>query len=212
MSNTGTIQKTSYFRTLIFTVIAAMLSIALFTALFIEGGKRFIPFVITVEIGIFAIIGYCIYLIVQREKFLDSQKDPKNYSFKFDICPDYYIKRYDEQNKKNFCSNEYTIVDKKRPSTTQYTMKIVEEGVSLPSTHSSTFMTVDPTTKLASPPQTWDKFYTDTLYDKSFKNDQARCDAINPSVTSPVDSKVAGLKKVPWTYLRTRCDGLYGRT
>jgi hypothetical protein len=204
-------RKVSYFRTLIFTVFAAVFSLGLFAILFIEGGKQFLPFVVTVEIGLFLIIAYCIWLIVVREKFLDNQKDPKNYNMKFDICPDYYIKRYDETKKKFFCSNEYTVVDKKHPSTKSYTMKIVRDTMSLPSTHSSTYMTVDPNTSVAINPETWDKFFTDTLYDTSLKTDRDRCKVVDPSVSPvPGDKFGDGFKKVPWTYVRTRCDGLYG--
>lgn len=208
-------RKVSYFRTLIFTVIAAIFSLCLFAVLFVEGGRQYLPFVVTVEMGLFLIIAYCIWLIVAREKVLDSQKDPKNYSLKFDICPDYFIKKYDEDSKKFYCSNEYTAVDKKRPSTKSYTMKIVHADTPLPAKHSSTFKVIDPNTSTASDPDTWDKFFTNALYDATLKTDRERCKVVDPAetlATGDAGFKIGtGLKKIPWTYVRTRCDGLYGK-
>lgn len=202
--------KVSYFRTLVFTVIAAIMSLGLFGILFVEGGKDWMPFVIAVELGIFGIITYCITLIVQREKLLENQKDAKNYSLKFDMCPDYFIKRYDEITQKDFCSNEYSVIDLNSPFGKRVTMKIVGESDSLPTFHSSTYMNRDPNTKVASPPEPLDKFYTDALYDTSIKTDSERCSIIarNASPDSKFENK---FKQLPWTYARTRCDGLYGK-
>ena len=128
-------RKVSYFRTLIFTIISAMISLVLFGVLYLK--PEFKSFVITIEIGIFAIIGYTIYSIVQHEKLLNQMSDPSRFRFGFDSCPDYYIKRVDEDTRKDFCSNEYIVVDKESPLQKKLIMKIVDENTTLPLNHSA---------------------------------------------------------------------------
>lgn len=200
--------KKSYFRTLIFTVISALLSLAIFGLLFWKPELK--VFVITVEIGIFAIIGYTIYSIVQHEKLLNQMSDPARFRFGFETCPDYYIKRTDEETRKDFCSNEYIVVDKERPLSNKYLMKIVEENAVLPSKHSATFATKDPETKITSYPAKHDKFYLDDFYAAELVSNKERCDVIDPNVITQ-NPKFEGYKSLPWTYVRSRCDGLYGK-
>jgi hypothetical protein len=176
-----------------------------------NGGKEWLTFVVVVEIGIFSIIGYCIWLIVKREKAIESQRDPKNYSLKFDSCPDYYIKKFDDSVQKSYCSNEYAVVDKKNPLSQKLTMKLIQDGSSAPQNHSTTFITKDAATGSPKKPEPWDKFFTDELYDPVIKSDQERCDIINPSVAAKDDKFAGKYKSLPWTYVRTRCDGLYSK-
>lgn len=198
----------SYFRTLIFTVVSAILSLALFGLLFWK--KELLTFVIIVEVGIFAIIGYLIYVIVQHEKMLNAMNDPRNFKFGFDVCPDYYVKRTDGESNKDFCSNEYVVVDKDSPLQKKLIMKIVDENTALPSSHSPTYTSKDSTTGIKLQPKPSDKFLLDSFFAPELKTNKERCDVINPSVVTQLES-MQGFKTIPWTYTRPRCDGIYGR-
>ncbi len=201
-------QKKSYFRTLVFTVVAAILSLALFGLLFWK--SELITFVAIVEAGIFAIIGYCIYAIVQHEKMLNAMGDPKNFKFGFDVCPDYYTKRSDTETNKDFCSNEYVVVDKNSPLQKKLIMKIVDENTALPSTHSATFKSKDVVTGLMLQPKPSDKFMLDDFFAPELKTNKERCDVIDPNVVTQLES-MQGYKNIPWTYTRSRCEGIYGK-
>ena len=61
----------SYFNTLIFTIISGIFSLVLIATLFFDMFKKYIPFIVTVEIGLFLIIGYCIYKIYNNEQKKD---------------------------------------------------------------------------------------------------------------------------------------------
>jgi hypothetical protein len=201
-------RKVSYFRTLIFTVISAILSIVIFGLLYVKPELK--AFVITLEIGIFSIIGYTIYSIVQHEKLLNQMSDPARFRFGFDSCPDYYIKRIDEATMKDFCSNEYIVVDKESPLQKKLIMKIVDESTNLPLNHSASFTTKDKNTKILMQPPTMDKFYIDDFNAPELTSNKSRCDIINPNVVTQ-NQKLNGYKTIPWTYTRSRCDGLFGK-
>ena len=201
-------RKMSYFRTLIFTVISAILSLVIFSLLYFKPELK--AFVITVEIGIFFIIGYAIWAIVQHEKLLAKMSDPSMFRLDFESCPDYYIKRIDEDTRKYFCSNEYIVVDKESPLEKKLIMKMVDENTNLPLHHTATFNVKDENTKISLPPPIYDKFYIDDFYTVDLTSDKDRCDVINPNVISQ-NEKYKGYKTIPWTYTRARCDGLYGK-
>lgn len=201
-------RKVSYFRTLIFTVVSAILSLVMFALLFVKPELK--SFVITIEIGIFSIIAYTIYSIVQHEKLLSQMSDPSKFRFGFDSCPDYYIKRIDELTRKDFCSNEYVVVDKESPLQKKLIMKIVDENTTLPLNHSATFTTKDKNTGISLQPIKADKFYLDDFFATELTSNKDRCDVINPNVVTE-NPKFAGYKTIPWTYTRSRCDGLYGK-
>lgn len=101
--------KVSYFNTLIFTIIASIVSLLLLAALFFEIFKDYMIFIVTVEVGIFCIIGWCIYKIVSNANTLDKYKQQANFKIDFTPCPDYYVgKGVDGQ---TICSNEYIVED-----------------------------------------------------------------------------------------------------
>lgn len=201
-------RKVSYFRTLIFTVVSAIISLGIFGLLYMKPELK--AFVITVEIGIFSIIGYTIYAIVQHEKLLSQMSDPSRFRFGFDSCPDYYIKRTDDATRKDFCSNEYVVVDKESPLQKKLIMKIVDESTNLPLTHSATFTTKDKNTGVSLQPPKMDKFFLDDFYAPELTSNKDRCDVINPNVVTQ-NPRLSGYKTIPWTYTRSRCDGLYGK-
>jgi hypothetical protein len=198
----------SYYRTLIFTVVASLFSMALFGLLFWK--RELLTFVVIVEAGVFAIIVYLIYVIVQHERMLNAMSDPRNFKFGFDVCPDYYVKRTDGETNKDFCSNEYVVADKDSPLQKKLIMKIVDENSALPSAHSPSFKSKDSTTGIMLNPKPTDKFLLDDFFAPELKTNKERCDVVNPSVVTQLE-KMQGYKNIPWTYTRPRCDGIYGR-
>lgn len=203
----------SYFRTLIFTVSAAIFSMALMALWYFK--RELVVFVFAVQIGIFAIIGYCIYTIVKYEKTLDDMSNIKNFTVKFDSCPDYYIKRADIVSGKDFCSNEYVVVDKKSPTQKKMIMKILpyqknasgQHDSSMPKKHNTDYMVTDGNVRRE--PEPTDKFMLDTFYSSELATVKDKCDVINPNIADRADGKFKGFKTVPWTYAKSRCDGLY---
>ena len=68
--------KKSYYNTLIFTIIAGVVSVALLCILILKKGQEYMPFIVTLEIGIFSIIALCITMILVNE-FRQSKKMDK---------------------------------------------------------------------------------------------------------------------------------------
>lgn len=211
-------KQVSYFRTLIFTIFAFIISLMLLALAWFK--RDLVTFVTIVEVAIFVIIGYCISNIVNYEKTLQAMRSANNYVLKMDSCPDYYVKRFDPLTTKDFCSNEYRVVDKSSPTGEKVIMKILPQmkdvnmgglvvpnpgNPTFPTKHSSEFMTEEG--KVSKEPRPIDKFYISAL--DSFKTTKNKCELINPYSTIGDDSRLRELKQVPWTYARSRCNGLY---
>jgi hypothetical protein len=203
-------RRISYFRTLIFTITAAIFSLTLCGLLYFKEVRDYLVFIVVLEIGIFSIIGYCIYAIVNREKLMGELKDPSNYTIGFDSCPDYYVKRYDAVSKKHFCSNEYVVRDKDNVSE-KVIMKIVDDATTLPIIHSDTYMGTDPSRKIPVTPQPSDKFLLSAFYNPLLKTNQDKCNIVDENVPEKASDVVQGFKAIPWTSVKARCNGLYGR-
>ncbi len=202
-------RRVSYVRTLVFTIFAAVLSIALFGVLFIRGAQDYLVAITILELGIFVIIFTCIVAIVNNEKKLASMKDPANYVIKFDECPNYYVKRYDTPTKQFFCSNEYIVADKRNP-TSKLIMKINDAGdMSAPDTHSNTFVTKNSSGITQDPPR-WDKFMLNDIY-KKLDNDKERCSAVSRGGQDKPTDAIQGYRTIPWTSVQERCYNLYGK-
>jgi hypothetical protein len=202
-------QRKSYENSLIFTGIAAGLSLLIFAALAFNGmWQQYLVFFVTLELGIFAIIGLCLTRLLTYNKEFDKLKDPKNYKLSFDSCPDYYAKRFDPVAKQYFCSNEHIVVNHQNPSKPRRIMKIVDENTSLPDVHNPNL--------ILSKQSPVDKFTMNTLYADTIKTDNMRCQIVSPkgsafagSDTDPVKKMYDEFKKVPWTEVQSRCSGLY---
>lgn len=202
-------RRVSYVRTLTYTIFAGILSIALFAVLFIKGGRDFLVAITILEFGIFVVIFSCIYAIINRERALAKMKDPKNYVIKFDDCPNYYVKRFDNATSQYFCSNEYVVADKRNP-TEKLIMKINDASdMSAPDTHSPTFVARNSAGMVQQPP-VWDKFMVNDIY-KQLDNDQDRCAAITRDGQDKPTDKIQGYRTLPWTSVKERCSSLYGK-
>ena len=99
MTNTN---HASYYNVLVFTIITGIFSLILLLLLFLDEFNGFIKFVITVEICLFAIIVWCIYIITKASK----KKDLPNLVINYGDCPDYYIKNTDNSGTPYF-ENKY---------------------------------------------------------------------------------------------------------
>lgn len=202
-------QRQSYVNALIFTVVTFVLSLLVLGALVYNGSwKEYLVFFLVLQVGIFGIILWCIKILKDYEKLYNANKDPRNYTIPFDSCPDYYTKKFDADLKKHYCSNEHIVVNPTNVNKPKRIMKIVPERSSFPDVHETAFVQ-DKQSPL-------DKFSTDALFVQTIKDDNTRCGIISekgPQWTgAPYDpTKVMydNFKKVSWTSLRPRCDGLF---
>ena len=215
---TNLVKQKSYFRTLVFTVIATFVSIALMGALIISPQvKKFTVLIATIEIGLFITIVYCIRQVIRKEKQFAEMSDPNNYVVNFDSCPDYFMRKYDEMSRKFYCSNEY-VVEHPVDSTKKAIMKMMlfdptETALQFPNYHSNEYMNMQGGT--SSNPIPSEKFYSDVFQDKSLPDNLKRCNLVDDSSVADVpNDPIANrkeFKKLPWTSVRSRCNGLYAR-
>lgn len=197
----STQSKVSYFNTLIFTIITGIASLILLTLLFFNIGKEFIYAIITFEVGIFAIIAYCITQIIIAES--NKSKKTTSYVINFDQCPDYYTKKI--VNGVEYCFNEYMGKDE---AGNNYVMKISPAEVnheprSLPAT-----VTVSDTVTGQS---YLDVFELRKLQDDpNFKTMEEKCALVSKAPVS-LDAKYTPhtmYTYMPWTYAQSRCQSL----
>ncbi len=212
------LKQQSYFRTLVFTVMSAFVTLVLMALLFfVPSTREFLTFIVTIVLGLFLIIIYCVVTIMKKEKQFLDMSNPENYVVKFDDCPDYFNKRYDEASRKFYCSNEYIVehpVDKSR----QAIMKLMlydenNTSIQFPNYHSNEYLNNQGGS--VSKPIPSEKFYTDVFQDKSLTNTALKCSLVDDSsvrevVDDPIENRKE-YKKLPWTSVRSRCNGLYAK-
>jgi hypothetical protein len=182
---------------------------------FVPASRNYLAFIVTIEVGLFLIIAYCIVTIMNKEKLFDEMSNPKNYVVKFDDCPDYFNRKYDESTRKFYCSNEY-IVEHPLDSSRQAIMKMMlydpnNVNIQFPNNHSNEYMNVNgsvPTKPIPS-----EKFYVDVFQNKTLKDTSDRCSLVDDSSVKVFENDTienrADYKKLPWTSVRSRCNGLY---
>jgi hypothetical protein len=194
--------KKSYYNTLIFTIIAGVVSVALLCILILKKGQEYMPFIVTLEIGIFSIIALCITMILVNEFRQSKKMDKASANVSFSTCPDYFVKRTLKD--KELCSNEYLM---KAEDGRQYLIKIYPEDsgtnvnaqYSLPQTHSTNY-NQDPK---------YEKFYLNEI--DSVTDIKSAADKCSILFNPPRDPKLANLRGYhlpPWTTMRAKCDSL----
>lgn len=192
--------KISYFNTLIFTIVSSIVSVILLLLLFLKGFRPYLPFFITIEIGIFTIIGLCIAMIVINEKRKNEDKAKALQNFTFNSCPDYYLQKNVGQDE--ICSNEYIIQDSNKK---KYIMKIYPNSSDFPS---SILPTVHSYEYLGTEPK-HEKFKLNELMgEKTLTTPAQKC---GPLFTEPTDTNLQYLKgytAVPWITAWAKCDSL----
>jgi hypothetical protein len=191
-------KKISYKNTLIFTIVSAVVSIILIVLLAFASFREYIYFIAIVEVAIFAIIGYCIYRIVTYEKRLEALRNEKSKTVSFSECPDYYIKQFDVKGAP-FCSNEYRVKDQ---HSNEYIMKVYPSSVETPST-------IDQSTSIDNAPK-YDKFYLNEISsNKNLVTTKEKCGILYSEPTNPNLLQLKGYTEIPWTYMRSRCEGFF---
>jgi hypothetical protein len=215
---TNLVKQKSYFRTLVFTIIATLISFALIAVIiFVPQAKQYTSLIVTIEVGLFLITIYCIRQVILKEKQFQQLSDPKNYVVNFDDCPDYFNRKYDEASRKFYCSNEY-IVQHPIDSAKQAIMKLMlydptDTTIQFPNYHSNEYMNTQSGTP--SKPIPSEKFYPEVFLDKSLTDNIKRCNLVDDSnvievANDPIENRKE-FKKLPWTSVRSRCNGLYAR-
>ena len=191
-------KKVSYTNTLIYTVVNAILSLVILIVLFLKPEyNKYIYFIIVLEVGMVAIIAYCIYRIIRYEYLLKKMKDSRNVFIPFSECADYYVKKYDTAGEP-YCSNEYRI---KGNDNNEYMMKVYPNGVPLPSVH-------DKTTSIDNS-QKYEKFWLNEIGKSSdLPTNRDKCNILEAEPTDPKLSKYNGYTGIPWTYVKARCGGI----
>lgn len=194
-------RKVSYYNTLIFTIVAAIISVLLLLGLMFKGGRDYLPFIITLEVGIFSIIAYCIILIIQGERKSNKQKLYALSQLSFNICPDYFVKR--TIGDREICSNEYVVKDDKNRRSI---IKIFPEDDKLnpigglrplPETHSFNYKGDE---------AKYDKFYLSEIEsEKLLTAASDKCSILYKTPTDPALSYLKGYNLTPWTTMRAKC-------
>lgn len=185
----------SYINTLIFTIISAIGSIIFMALLYLGILSKYMYFVIALEVGLFLIITYTIYKIMQS-KYIYETSEPV---VKFDHCPDFWTVRNDK-NGRPYCSNQWVLRD------TYGNKKIIKiyPYSNIPNTNIYTLPTqLDQNPPSDGSPTKFDKFYLDTLQ----SNDLSSSDKCNFILNEPADktSPYIGYTPLPWTTIRSKC-------
>jgi len=185
--------------------------------IFVPQAKQLTPLIVTIEVGLFLITIYCIRQVILKEKQFVEMSNPKNYVVNFDDCPDYFNRKYDEASRKFYCSNEY-IVEHPVDTAKQAIMKLMlhdptSTTIQFPNYHSNEYMNTKGGT--SSKPIPSEKFYSEVFQDKSLTDNIKRCNIVDDSsvvdvVNDPIENRKE-YKKLPWTSVRSRCNGLYAR-
>lgn len=191
-------QKVSYFNTLVFTVVTGIVCLALLALLFFDIGKEFMYFIIALEVGAFAVIGYCITKIVLYERQRAKYAADGVYVVKFDTCPDYYVKRMVDG--KTYCFNDYTIKDKFGKN---YVMKVYPESVDGVAIQPPDRITISNTVRPDD--YLFEKFDLNALEsDPNLKGYGEKCKMVY-SVPADKKKQYSHLPWIPWTHASSRC-------
>lgn len=185
----------SYINTLIFTIISAIGSILIMILLYMGILKNYIYFVIGLEIGIFFIIIYTIYKIMQSKSIYQVN----DLNIKFDHCPDFWTLKNDK-NGRPYCCNEWIIDDN------YGSKKFIKIYPYIENPHANTYTLptqIDNSPPIDGSPIKYDKFYLDTLQSANLSSG----DKCNFILNEPADktSSYSGFTPIPWTTIRSKC-------
>ena len=117
-----------YVNTMVFSIVAGLLSIALLVALvFVQSLNAYIYAIATIEVGLLAIIILSLYSIMAYEsKVRKALTNAGKNSIAANSCPDYYTMRFSENGPtNNTCRNFFS---GKMPSGSRYVMYYVPSG------------------------------------------------------------------------------------
>lgn len=193
-------KKIEYFNTLIFTVITGIVSLIVLCLLFFDFGKKFVYLIIVFELGVFIIIGMCIYEIVKAE---GRKKDVDGYTIRLDQCPDYYSSV--SLNGTDYCMNWFFGKD-------AFGKKVLMRVYPLRDAFGNEISVEPEIQRSALTPTATNNYANFALYDlekeERLPTQNKKCDVIFKTPTDTNLSKYAGHSVVPWTYARSRCQSL----
>lgn len=188
----------SYYNTLIFTIVAAIVSLLLLLLLLIKKMRQFLPFIITLEIGIFTVIVWCIVVIWVNSKSANDERENAT-TVKFDSCPDYFIKV--NENDKIMCKNQYMYTDQ---NGVNYKMVIYPLGTGKELPTNLTSVIANPTNLDA---------FELTAIDKStdLKSSKEKCAVLMKGVdkNSIKESPFQYYNTLPWNTMQSKCASIY---
>ena len=191
-------KKVSYTNTLIYTIINAMLSLMILVVIFLKPEyNKYIYFIIVLEVGMIAIIAYCVYRMMRYEYIMKALRSNRKVFIPFSECADYYVKKYDPSGEP-YCSNEYRV---KGQDNNEYMMKVYPNGTPIPSVH-------DKTTSIDNS-QKYEKFWLNEISKAAnLPTNRDKCNVLETEPTDPSLSKFIGYTSIPWTHVKARCGGI----
>ena len=189
--------RVAYFNTLIFTIVTGVISLGVLALLIFPFGKDYMAFIITFEIGVFIIIGICIYNIVKAENEKSKQKE---IYVKFDQCPDAYSRH--TSNNMVFCKNFYKVKD---ASGNDFIARIypLKDGNNNEIVPLMTFTATQLYDVSASNYTNFELGGIDK--DINLKTGAERCQLLFTKPTSSNLNPYMDYNLLPWTYTRSRC-------
>jgi len=192
-------RKVSYFNTLIFTILAGIVSLVLLALLFFKGFAEYLPFIITLEVGIFGLIVICIVQIILNEAFLEKIK--KGLTIKFNTCPDYYTKR--DNGTEEICSSDYIYIDKNKK---KWIMKIYPEDDPLNPVRGARPLPQTVTFDYKGGEPKYEKFPLHEIEnEKTFKSYTDKCGPLMKDPQEPSLAHLKGYSVLPWTTMNSKC-------
>jgi hypothetical protein len=194
-------QNVSYFNTLIFTIVTGVISLCILGVLFFEFGQKMIYFIIAFEVGVFILIGYCIYKIVSGNNKLAVRKN--NYSLKFNECPDYYTKQM--INGETYCVIDYISKDRNG----LYFMSRLTPTTNAQGEAMEPPKTVIVNTSSTTSPTGIEKIPLYKLErDEAISSSRDKCKLLYsvPKDTAAKYVPYNGYSLMPWTYMHSRCE------
>lgn len=184
-----------------FTIITAIIALCILSLLFFDFGKKYLYFIIAFQVGVFAIVTYCIYRIIRAE--LRLQKGADRYVVRFDECPDYYTKRV--INGEEHCFNDYIVKDQQGKV---YVIRLTPQKVG--ETSITPPKTIIVTDKATPQDPLYAKFKLHALEnDAAIKTYEDKCTLL--FTPPPNESKYiphSHYTYIPWTYAKSRCQSL----
>ena len=105
----------NYLNTLIFCIIAKAVTLLLLILLLFDIGMTFSYAIITVEIGLVAIIAYTLYKVYAFQAAIDAAAAAASTAPPFlNTCPDYFVRSIQPETGDQVCSSKYTTSDGKK--------------------------------------------------------------------------------------------------
>lgn len=193
--------KISYFNTLMFTIFTAIASLGILSFLLFDFGKKFLYFIIAFEVGVFILIGYCIYKIIKGDK---KAKDTKTkYVVRFDECPDYYSKKV--INGDDYCFNEYLVRDDQGKPVLIKLTPAEKDGTEISPESSVTLNNTVPSI------DNYNKFKLRRLEsDEKISEFHNKCKLVfnKPNESDSKYDNYLHYPDIPYTYIKSRCASL----